>query len=753
MSSPFSSTVQLSKELLMAFLPFALPEGLSEEEFRNLVSPELWERDPQQAAILAWRRSGCFDETAYLQAYPDIARNGMGAIEHYVRHGYKEERLRAFSQAPKVSVLVPVYNNSQYLHECIDSILNQTLRDIEIIIIDDGSTDPDAIAILDNYAKQDNRITVIHKHNTGYGHSMNVGLHHARGEYIAIVESDDYILKDMFEQLYIKAKEYDLDFIKADFFRFDHDEQGNIRKYLNKLSSSSYFYNRLITPINEPETFNFPMNTWSGIYSRKFILKHTILHNETPGASFQDNGFWFQTFSLAEKAYFIDKPYYMNRRDNPESSVFNRKKIFAIQKEFAFIEKKIKREFPHNLIVMNLFHFHKYKAYMAAINRSDASLIEDFISIFRKELITALQQKEIDFSYFKKGGRETIFKIINSPHIFCEDCRSKQATVTYKLGKLVSSSSLSTPKISIIIPVYNEEKYISACLDSIINQTIKDFQIICIDDGSTDRSIDIIKQYTHNNKIIIKQQHNRGSGAARNYGLSIAEGEFIAFMDADDFYPSNDILELLYKKAKEYNIYICGGSMSHYRNGEFTTTFPDALKKYTFQRDGIIEYKDYQFDYGYQRFIYRKSFLQNNKLDFPDYLRFQDPPFFVKAMIAAKNFYALSTVSYCYRRGHAKVNWTDRKINDLIKGCTDILKIAFQENLNLLYQRTIFHLDEEFRNIILQSIKNGNTEAYQYLSIANTHIVNSHSSRESGTGFLKIFKEAQNIVTIQKSNI
>lgn len=120
---------------------------------------------------------------------------------------------------PKVSIIVPIYNSETYLEECLDSIINQTLKEIEIICVNDGSTD-NSLDILNRYASNDDRITIINKQNTGYGNSMNVGIDHAKGEYIGIVESDDYIKPHMYETLYNKAIEHDLDLIRADFEQF-----------------------------------------------------------------------------------------------------------------------------------------------------------------------------------------------------------------------------------------------------------------------------------------------------------------------------------------------------------------------------------------------------------------------------------------------------------------------------------------------------------------------------------------------------
>ena len=120
---------------------------------------------------------------------------------------------------PKVSIVVPVCNAEQYLKQCLDSILGQTLQDIEIICVNDGSKDNSG-AMLDAYAQRDDRVRVLHKENTGYGNSMNRGLDMARGEYIGIVESDDWVEPDMFEKLYQAAKAAKADVVKSNFFLF-----------------------------------------------------------------------------------------------------------------------------------------------------------------------------------------------------------------------------------------------------------------------------------------------------------------------------------------------------------------------------------------------------------------------------------------------------------------------------------------------------------------------------------------------------
>ena len=317
------------------------------------------------------------------------------------------------------------------------------------------------------------------------------------------------------------------------------------------------------------------------------------------------------------------------------------------------------------------------------------------------------------------------------------------------------------PELSVIIPVYNVEKYLRECLDSVVNQTFKDIEIILIDDGSTDKSLDICKEYAQkDNRIKILKQQNRGAGAARNEGINIANGEYITFVDSDDYYPDLKILENLYNNAKNNNVYICGGSLSelHDDNRIITQYTDDTFKGYSFDENKIINYEDYQFDYGFHRFIYNLKFLKDNNIYFPDYKRFQDPPFFVRAMYFAQKFYALSQITYLLRFDHKKVNWTREKKKALLNGIADNLKFAKKHNLEKLYYLTCERLNQHSEAFTFQDIFN--LQLYKLITSIDFTIVkkyNKHFKLSSDinpvTKFLKtIFslknKENHKIITI-----
>lgn len=256
-------------------------------------------------------------------------------------------------------------------------------------------------------------------------------------------------------------------------------------------------------------------------------------------------------------------------------------------------------------------------------------------------------------------------------------------------------------KASVIIPVYNAEKYLQQCLDSVINQTLKDIEIICVDDGSTDKSADIILEYSRRDtRIISLRQNNLGAGVARNKGIQFAKGEYVAFIDSDDYYSDDYALEALFSAAKKNNARICGGSISFLRRGKIVPAELGGIKYY-FLEDGWIDYKEFQQDFYYQRFIYSREMLIDNGLLFPYYRRYQDPPFFVRAMLFARNFYAISTTVYVYREGSSVMQWTPQKVYDRLEGIYDELEQTRKAELFSLHFRIVSRIKN-----VLNSIRN-----------------------------------------------
>ena len=232
-------------------------------------------------------------------------------------------------------------------------------------------------------------------------------------------------------------------------------------------------------------------------------------------------------------------------------------------------------------------------------------------------------------------------------------------------------------KVSVIVPVYNVDPYLRICLDSVLSQTLNEIEVICINDGSIDKSQEILNEYAWRDpRVHVINQVNQGVAIARNRGIDVAKGEFLCFMDPDDYYPDQDVLENLYLAATQNDVLICGGGFEENRVGELLDKWTGNLSQYSFPKDDIVTYRNYQFEYGFQRFIYKTSFIKGNRFYFPILSYYEDPVFFVRCMSKAQKFYGLSRVTYSYRTGHKTRTWTCDAVSSLLKGLIEVLKIA-----------------------------------------------------------------------------
>ena len=331
--------------------------------------------------------------------------------------GFWVEQNNSGRNNPKVTVLMPSLNVVAYIRECMDSVLCQKLDSLEIICIDAGSTDG-TLEILREYEQKDSRVRVLISERKSYGYQMNLGLAEAQGEYIGIVETDDLIPPEMYWDLYKVATDNHLDFVKADFYRFITDSGGNKELTLNSLSTDEEDYNKVFNPSETSSALRFTMNTWSGIYRREFLQQNHILHNETAGASFQDNGFWVQTFVFAKRAMILNKPYYLNRRDNPGSSVHSTEKVYAMNIEYDFI-RDILMENPERWErFKDMYYYKKYHSYRFSLQRIGEEYKEEFMDRFSREFRRAMQKGELSESVFSVKEWNDIHILIRNPKEF-----------------------------------------------------------------------------------------------------------------------------------------------------------------------------------------------------------------------------------------------------------------------------------------------------------------------------------------------
>lgn len=288
-------------------------------------------------------------------------------------------------------------------------------------------------------------------------------------------------------------------------------------------------------------------------------------------------------------------------------------------------------------------------------------------------------------------------------------------------------------KISVIIPVYNMEKYLGECLESVLNQTLSEIQIICVDDGSTDNTHKILEEYKikHSN-VSVFYQNRRGAGNARNKGLEYAKGEFVAFMDSDDYYASYDALEALYNYAVSFNVKAVGGNILRDLEGTISNNVGELFQKYIFKQDAVISFSDYQFCWGYTCFIFNRVMLKQNKIIFPSYIRGQDPPFMLKALSCADKIGTISKNIYVARVFDKRVSYNSINIiNDLAKCYHDIIVFSIKHNYIKLVDTGIQEL-ERWKIYFLLHIIGGNTDLQNIFQRINAEITDSKYKKPDG---------------------
>ena len=274
-------------------------------------------------------------------------------------------------------------------------------------------------------------------------------------------------------------------------------------------------------------------------------------------------------------------------------------------------------------------------------------------------------------------------------------------------------------KVSVIIPFYNQQvNLLKQAIDSVLMQTLSDIEIICIDDGSDNKECsNFLKNYTNINLI---ETRHFGSGHARNVGIKHSTAENIMFLDSDDFYPEKDTIEKLYNLKKEKNVLIIGGKHKILNNGCFEEPYFNYGDINEFFCNKVVKYSEYQFPWWYWCFMFDSNLIKKNNILFPDYLRYQDPPFFVRVMNAGKEFFAADFISYIHRNSNKLYNLNEITIEHHVKGIVDLLKYSKENNLtklfNLLYDtffgfdikliENIKDLPEEKKNFLINLVKN-----------------------------------------------
>ncbi|HEF3808818.1 TPA: glycosyltransferase family 2 protein [Campylobacter jejuni] len=335
---------------------------------------------------------------------------------------------------PKISIVVPSLNSIEYIHECIDSILKQTLKDIEIICVDAGSNDG-TFEVLREYEKVDSRLKVILSDKKSYGYQINLGIKEAKGEYLGIVESDDCIKENMYENLYSIAKEKKCDIVKGDMLNF-WDREERIYEY-RLLNWTETLYNKILNfSIDKRILTESNIMNPSGIHKLDFIKKYNILCNETPGSAFQDTGFWFQLQVLASSIFLVKEAYYYYRQDNVNSSCNSRAKVYCICDEYDYIRNFVLKNNINE--ALPIISYLRYGGYNWNLSRLGEEYKQEFIQKISKDFREIQNNGEFDSSLFHATQLEILNTIINNPDEYYYNITNKPLGAVNKIKDQLS---------------------------------------------------------------------------------------------------------------------------------------------------------------------------------------------------------------------------------------------------------------------------------------------------------------------------
>ena len=393
----------------------------------------------------------------------------------------------------KVSIIVPVYNVAKYLRECMDSLVNQSLEDIEIICVNDGSTD-NSLEILEEFAKKDSRVKVFTIENSGISIARNYGMEQATGEYIGFVDSDDYVNEYMFEKLYISCVQNDLDLAMCKIQLFDN-ETGEINNDMD-------YYNLKVFKDMDKDVFNaddtteFTCNIVVNVYNKLYrssLLKDNSI--EFPAnLIFEDEIFFIKTYLLAQRISIVNEFLYYYRLNRAGSLTYLEKEnnyvdMVHIYKKEREIFKELGKYDEYKVLLANRMLF----LILARYTQTHPKHKENYFNVLKEDLKEILVDEEIKEN-LSLNVRNRVTKIMEAEN-FEEFSKLDQFKI-----------------FSIIVVCHNAEHYLDMGINSILNQHFSfesNIQLILVNNGSTDSTDEICRKYNQlypENIVYIKNE-------------------------------------------------------------------------------------------------------------------------------------------------------------------------------------------------------------------------------------------------------
>ena len=576
-----------------------------------------------------------------------------------------------------ISVIVPVYNVEEYLEESLNSILSQTFKDFEVICVNDESTD-NSLKILNSYARKDSRIKVINQKNSGAGGARNNGLKHATGDYVYFFDADDLLTVIALKKLYQFATFNDADVVLFKIARYQEGKKVNYDSPGFDLGS--------IFPFEDFYRFNFTYKDikhyvlnasfapWTKLYKKEFLDKYPDDFVFPTKTAFNDVLFHVKSLLLSSKIAFC--PYYLHRYrvSNPKSisnTSSNRKDIFKVCDS---VEEFLKRNDFYDEFIDEFYEF-KIKQILNHIRSANS---EEYYARAKEEF-GKLDVNNVNLSKHYINQHNTLLD--SSSY---EDYKTlvKKSHAFVDIEKHDYSNS---PKVSVIVPVYNVEKYLKQCLDSLINQSLEDIEIICVNDCSPDNSMKILQEYADKDERIkiFSTEKNMGLSAARNLGLSHASGEYIDFIDSDDWLDLDTFKET-YDFAKSNDLDLLMYQLINYddEKDEFFETDYYDLKDIDSKYDNeIFNFKDISgvlldIPVSACNKLIRHDLIKALNLRFEEGYMFEDNPFSQKLFLNSKRMSLIRKHYYNRRISDGSLTTSgSKKFMDTIPIYNFVLKI------------------------------------------------------------------------------
>lgn len=440
----------------------------------------------------------------------------------------------------KISVLMPSYNVVQFIDQCLYSIRNQSLKEIEILCIDAGSTDG-TLGILLHHKKNDSRIRIINSAVKSYGFQLNTGLKLARGEYISILETDDFLEPEALSLQYTYAKQHNVDIVKSNYYEYREQSKPKNKRIENL---KTCIYNKVFNPFDMKQIFFVSPSIWSGIFKRSMLLTYDIKFNETPGASYQDTSFWFMVCAHA-KNIFLTNDYFLHyRRDNINSSTNTDQKVFCICDEAKYIETYID---VYSKKFITIYAKFKLDKYMWNYKRISQDKQWQFLLRFREEFEIYRGKekfilKEIDFSTSQK-----LYMLLSDHYYFFKHTCKKLCTTNIHCEFSVRfEHKINTkPLISICILEYHPD-LLTKILTIATRVDYNSIEIICFEDNiEREARSNISALFKISNRTTLILQNINNIPDKINLCISRAKGIFILFLHANYNISTKTLLQLV----------------------------------------------------------------------------------------------------------------------------------------------------------------------------------------------------------------